>query len=169
VRITAADGTALAAGKGVSLAPGAAVEFHYELPPGIYRAQIIPGWDGALAVQRTFQLETPDPAAIRAADEASAAPAPTKGRAKREDRLEVELRGVLDSNDAGPVFSVILREWDGSERKAQFRLNDKIFGDWVISEYSPAHNTMTVTHGDKLMIIERGTPETLEKLPEEAG
>ena len=113
-----------------------------------------------MPLQKTFQLQPPDPADVRAADQA-AAPVPPSFPIRAKG-VDIELRGVLDGQDSGPIFSVIVHEPDGSERKEQFGLGDTIYGEWTISEFSPEHNTMTVINGDRLLIIERGKVETLD-------
>jgi len=114
----------------------------------------------SMPIQRTFKLDPPDPDVVRAANGAGAPPSARP--APKAKGVEVELRGVLDGPDSAPIFSLIFRESGGKERKEQFKLGDKILGEWTISEFSPAHNTMTVTNGDRLLILERGKAETLD-------
>ena len=73
----------------------------------------------------------------------------------------VELRGVLDAEASQPKFSLIITMPDGTERREQFVLGEKLHGEWVISEFSPAHNTMTLSDGKRLLIVERGKPEEI--------
>jgi hypothetical protein len=138
---------------------GQQVKFIHELGPGIYRVQLIPGTPGEMDLRRTFELAPLDPNAIRPGGDGNMSePAPVP----KPQGIEVELRGALDGPDSTPIFSMILRKPDGSESKAQFRLGDTVYGEWTISEFSPAHNTVTVVNGDRLIVIERGTAETLD-------
>lgn len=136
------------------------VVFYYRLPPGIFRTQLVPAWHGALPVRKTFTLDPPEPAAVRAAD-SEIEPVPTPAPPASEG-IDVELRGVLDGQDSGPIFSIIIHEPGGEERKEQFQLGDKLHEEWVISEFSPAHTTITVVNGDRLLVIERGKVERLD-------
>ncbi len=146
--------------QGLLLASKSRAVFHYALPPGIYRFQLIPGWASSMTLRHTFQLSPPAPAELDV-ESAPVTPPPPAPEVSNETRLEVELKGVLDGRESGPIFSLILREMDGTERKAQFHLGETLFGNWVISEFSPEHTTITVQNGKKLLVIERGEPEVL--------
>jgi hypothetical protein len=75
----------------------------------------------------------------------------------------VELRGVVDGEASQPKFSLIITTPDGQERREQFVLGDKLHGEWSISEFNPAHNTMTLSDGKRLLIVERGKPEEIPR------
>lgn len=160
VRTNGAD-VAYRGDQGLLLPSKSRAVFHYALPPGIYRFQLIPGWPNSLAVGHTFQLTPPAPSEMAPGPPPPAAPPATAPVVSNEVRLEVELKGVLDGRETGPIFSLVLREADGSERKAQYHLGETLFGNWVISEFSPEHTTITVQNGKKLLVIERGHPEVL--------
>jgi len=145
--------------QGLLLGSKSRAVFHYALPPGIYRFQLVPGWPKSLALRHTFQLSPPTPSEI--APPIVPTDIPPAPVVSNEARLEVELKGVLDGRESGPIFSLLLRETDGTERKAQFHLGETLFGNWVISEFSPEHSTITVQNGKQLLVIERGQPEVL--------
>jgi len=131
----------------------------HQVPPGEYRIRLAPQWGGQQPLQQPLELT---PFAVNLEDFFSRDVPQDNGPSVPAGRgATVELRGVLDGQDSDPKFSLILTLPDGTERREQFRLGDKLYGDWIISEFSPAHNTITLYNGEKLLIVERGTPETI--------
>ncbi len=148
------------AAMGLAVAPDGEAVFGYELPPGIYRLQLIPAWRGIMAQRHTFQLDPPPPVVSPASGvDLNATPPPTPSAPKGVD---IELKGVLDAKASSPIFSVVIHQSDGTERQLQFQIGDTVHGEWIISEYNPAHNTITLTKGERLVVVERGTIETLD-------
>jgi hypothetical protein len=155
------DGLAVALDLVVGLAvqPDAEVGVRHELAPGTYRIRLTPEWGAEDALENAFKLEP------FKADLESFFPAePDEGAASSANRgsgVMVELRGVLDGQASQPKFSLILTLPDGTERREQFMLGDTLYGTWTISEFSPAHNTMTLSDGKRLLVVERGKPEEI--------
>lgn len=150
--------------RGLMLPGGAVASLRYALYPGTYRIQITPLWAGGGPLQHTFQLDAfqidpglqPRPAPRPRSDfgESSGKPA---GKP-----VTIELKGVVDGRDSQPKFSIVVTTPDGKETREQYGLGDILYGDWRLSEFSPAHNTVTVTDGERLIIVERGKPEALQ-------
>lgn len=143
---------------GLEVQPGAMVGIRHELVPGTYRVRFTPQWRGAEMQEEVFELK---PFTV---DLEKFFPAPGDAggaTATRGSGVTVELRGVLDGEASQPKFSLIITMPDGTERREQFMLGDKLYGEWSISEFNPAHNTMTLSDGNRLLIVERGKPEEI--------
>lgn len=145
--------------EGLVIQPGTTAGFRHELVAGTYRVRISPQWSDLAPLEHTFtlkpftvDLETFFPSGEEA-DGGATTPSGTG--------VIVELRGVIDGEASQPKFSLIITMPDGTERREQFGLGEKLFGEWVISEFSPAHNTMTLSDGKRLLIVERGKPEEI--------
>lgn len=144
---------------GLAVEPGSSAGIRHELVAGTYRVRISPQWSDIAPPEHTFTLKpfTVDLETFFPADEA----AEGGTTAPLGSGVTVELRGVLDAEASQPKFSVIITMADGTERREQFVLGEKLHGEWVISEFSPAHNTMTLSDGKRLLIVERGKPEEI--------
>lgn len=132
----------------------------HQVGPGTYRVRLTPQWGSGDVLEEIFELE---PFAVNLdtffpADGADAGPATPSGSG-----VKVELKGVVDGEASQPKFSVIITMPNGSEQREQFVLGDKIHGEWTISEFNPTHNTMTLSDGKRLLIVERGKPEEIPK------
>ncbi|MBL7647046.1 MAG: hypothetical protein JNK74_12745 [Candidatus Hydrogenedentes bacterium] len=145
---------------GVPVAAGSQVAVHHQLVPGTYRVQFRPEWGDGTVLEQTFQLEpfAVDLETFFPPEGEGTGSATTSGSG-----VMVELRGVVDGEASQPKFSLIITQPDGTERREQFVLGDKLHGEWSISEFNPAHNTMTLSDGKRLLIVERGKPEEIPK------
>lgn len=145
---------------GVAVASGTQVLVRHQLVPGTYRVQLRPEWGDGTVLEQTFQLEpfAVDLETFFPPEGEEIGTATTSGSG-----VMVELRGVVDGEASQPKFSLIITLPDGTERREQFVLGDKLHGEWVISEFNPAHNTMTLSDGKRLLIVERGKPEEIPK------
>lgn len=146
-------------GAGLQVPAGAVATLHYALAPGSYRVRLEGAWPGAVAHERSLELEAFQidlESFFNRPGEASGS-----GSSPNSVTATVELRGVMDAPDSAPQFSMIVTLPDGSERRAQFGLGDTLAGDWKISEFNPSHNTVTVTDGERIIILERGQAENL--------
>lgn len=149
---------------GLEVSGGGAASFRYELAPGTYRVQLAPRWNGARPLRYTFTLDSFEVdlrSFFNRPESDRPDPDPDAARRPSTPAATVELRGVVTGQDNQPKFSVIVTAPDGETRQDQFELGDALHGDWTISEYSPAFNTITVTDGERLIVVERGTAEPL--------
>ncbi len=143
---------------GLVVAAGGQVGVRHQLVPGTYRVQFRPEWGDGMVLEQTFQLEpfAVDLETFFPPEGEGTGSATTSGSG-----VTVELRGVVDGEASQPKFSLIITQPDGTERREQFVLGDKLHGEWSISEFNPAHNTMTLSDGKRLLIVERGKPEEI--------
>jgi len=149
---------ALDMGEGFAIQPGATAGLRHELVAGTYRVRLSPKWSDLTPLEHSFTLE---PFAVDL-ENFFPAEAEADGTATPSGSgVIVELRGVLDAEASEPKFSLIITMPDGTERREQFVLGEKLHGEWVISEFNPAHNTMTLSDGKQLLIVERGKPEEI--------
>ncbi len=72
--------------------------------------------------------------------------------------VQAELKGIIIGPDREPRFSIILREPDKAPESIDAMLGDKIYGDWVISEYNPTRQTLTLTKDADVLIMSRNRP-----------
>ena len=147
--------------RGLRLPGGGILGLRYDLPPGTYRVRLTPRWESGGAVQHTFELKpfAIDLDAFFSKPEAIGGSG--AGSQSEVTGATIELRGVVDSKESDPTFSIVVTLPDGTERREQHKLGDTLYGAWTISEFSPAHNTITVTDGTRLIVVERGTPQDL--------
>lgn len=152
---------------GLRVPGGSVVALSYALAPGTYRVQVIPQWKAGGAVQHTFQLE---PFAVdmesffNRPDDSLQNGGTASGTSGTATGATVELQGVINnSSNSDPIFSIIVTQPDGTVQREQYKLGDTLYGEWKISEFSPAHNSVTLTDGERLLVVDRGQPETLNQ------
>jgi hypothetical protein len=73
----------------------------------------------------------------------------------------VLLKGILESADGSPRFSIVLTE-DGTEEKLTLGLGEPLISDWIVTEYNPGQSTITLQRDGGLMIIRRGEVYSIE-------
>jgi hypothetical protein len=144
--------------EGFAIQPGTAAGLRHELVAGTYRIRLSPKWSDVAPLEHSFTLE---PFAVDLETFFPAEEAEGGSNTPSGSGVIVELRGVLDGEASQPKFSLIITMPDGTERREQFVLGEKLHGEWVISEFNPAHNTMTLSDGKRLLIVERGKPEEI--------
>jgi len=85
-----------------------------------------------------------------------------------ENSIEVELRGVVTIADKAPRFSLRLHTPDGKSRERVRELGDSVAEGWIIREYNPDQQSITLFNGEDLLIVRRGEKEPLPvSTPEE--
>ncbi|MEA3365873.1 MAG: hypothetical protein U9Q79_09570, partial [Candidatus Hydrogenedentes bacterium] len=85
-----------------------------------------------------------------------------------ENSIEVELRGVVRIADKAPRFSLRLHTPDGKSRERIRELGDSVAEGWIIREYNPDQQSITLFNGEDLLIVRRGEKEPLPvSTPEE--
>ena len=161
----------------VPLRRGADLVLGYSLPPGNYRASLIPSASAGHRRRELFSLpplEEPEPIALDEDNgyfEEQPAPPPPKAESEglqaeiREPLpagVTVELRGAIAAEGRGPRFSIILNTPADGERKLDMMLDDPITGDWYIKEYDPSRQTVTVARGQRVLILTRGQRVVLD-------
>lgn len=149
--------------------PGESAVLTYQLPVGDYRATLKSA-KGSVEQDRSFTLE---PLAVSPPDgvpnEASAAQTPeTQQRPAPSSLLmealsaEATLRGVLTSGDRPARFSIAVTLPDGATSERAYTIGDEVFTNWVVSEFNPSEQTVTLTKGNRIVILRRGEPEKLD-------
>jgi hypothetical protein len=154
--------------------PGETRNMSYTLEPGVYRVSLIAMANGpTLARLKEFIIEPPaapaetsasasPPAGSAPSEEAPAGAAPSEAPAAPARQATVKLQGVLDSQGNDPQFSIVIETADGRIVNERVGLGAPVAGDWFASEYSPATQTLTISNGERLLILERAVAVPIE-------
>ena len=170
----------------VSLGGGDSVRVTYLLPPGSYRAEVAMPKHPDRASARNFTLAeiagaaapveaaeaapsatpeapvVPAEAAVPSAEEsteAAPAEAPTATvtpAPAAPTGATVELQGVINAAGRDPRFIIILRQPGAEPARNYAALGETVYGKWKAAEFNPGPETLTLSDGERLMVLERG-------------
>lgn len=153
--------------------PGDSVTLRYNLPPGKYRMQLTSPLARYKSVTKTFSLDPleeepavkpqaalPSAETEKPAETGDLPPAPSAA-----PYVEIQLQGVMHAPDKKPSFQIELRLPNGQTERKRLSLGDIIHNDWRAIEYSPMKKTLTITNGDRLIILEPGQSYQVESAP----
>lgn len=98
--------------------------------------------------------EAPEPRA----DGAASAP----GRPAPRKTAEVELRGVLLKEGREAHFAMVLYPPEGPPERLSLKLGDPVFGRWTIQELNQDRQTVTLSNGRRLLVLDRNARVALE-------
>ncbi len=162
---------------------------HQELPPDSYRVRLIANADGTI-YEKAFVL--PEPASVREEKPVERAPAASPKTSETEATAvapsettqpeqtqsstatespqrpaflppaDVELRGVVRNEKRAPRFSVALYPQNAPPRYLDLLIGDTLYDPWKITEFNPARQTVTVSDGNRILILNRGQRMPLE-------
>ncbi len=98
--------------------------------------------------------ESPDDAAL--ASEGS--PDETAGNTPipRGNAVEIELRGAVTSVDKAPRFFIHIHTPDGKVQERTRELGGSVAEGWIIREYNPNQQNITLFNGEELLVVRRG-------------
>jgi len=184
--------TAVSQSKEIREVPsGRDVVLHQELPPDSYRVRLIANADGTIYEKR-FVLPEPasvreekpaerEPVAPPKTSEAEApAAAPSMTTQPEQTQpvaatesprrpaflppADVELRGIVIvlNEKRAPRFSVALYPQNAPPRYLDLSIGDTLYDPWKITEFNPARQTVTVSDGNRILILNRGQRMPLE-------
>jgi len=156
--------------------PGRETVFRHTLGPGDYRARIL-SVSGVEMASASVSLPAPptvepevEPVAAPAAsappgppeepaaepEHAASAPNAEPSPARPVAGVDVELRGVARSGKRDPRFSVIVYVPGSEEQHVELTLGDMLYDPWAISEFNPDRQTVTISDGQRMLILNRG-------------
>lgn len=170
---------------------GERVSVTYYLPPGTYRARILAPGGVDRTPMRTFTLvdlpetatseaqETIAPPKPRSTDAAQPPATPSASREEMSDETDtpqntpptpigtsmgaiVALQGVINAEGRDPRFILRIDAPGEDTRRDYTALGDIIFGKWKAAEFNPETQTLTVSDGTRLIVLERGVEMTLD-------
>jgi hypothetical protein len=106
----------------------------------------------------------PEPPKEKEASPGAAEPEPAaKTSASVNAGVAVELRGLITFANREPRFSFVVHQADGTTRTVDLTLGDPLYGAWVVNEYNPARQTVTIIDEDgRLLIVNRGRRVALD-------
>jgi len=173
--------------RNVRVGRGEEVTLRYPLQPGRHRARLVNATGAADAVTALFLIEEPRPAGldvsapnvVRGPEWVSSVadpveePAPAENATASEPEpaprpeptgIDAELRGVvLAGGDRGPRFLIVLHKPDGTEENRDFQLGDALYDPWVVSEFDPSRQAVTIARDDQaIRILNRGKRISLD-------
>lgn len=128
----------------------------------------------AASVEETAEAELPEETAVVSSEEPVAVspdevtgevPATLEAPVVSENTIEVELRGVVAVTDKAPRFSLRIYTPDGKARERVRELGDGVAEGWVIREYNPEQQSITLFNGEDIVIIRRGEREPIPVAP----
>ncbi|GMV99234.1 MAG: hypothetical protein AMXMBFR84_03730 [Candidatus Hydrogenedentota bacterium] len=172
--------------------PGDSREFEYSLDPGEYRAIVNQPDSGHAMVAYPFTLDpiqalgavvetvpapTPTaPPAAAAPTETPPQPASPGGTATGSTGIprallelqaaQVEFQGVLNAPQKDPRFIVSISVPGGRSRKEPLPVLSELYDGWIIAEFNPREQSITVSKDDTLLIMRPGDTVFLTKLPQ---
>lgn len=165
----------------LTLKPGTAATFRYELPPGQYRVFLREGVDKQFAVASMQPMmpatsSGPEPAIEESETELPAAPEEEAEEPLADDPdaamesepeiavpqpvgpllPQVELRGMLLASGRMPQFRLDVTLPDGRVNSLMLSLDDTVYRAWYVAEYNPEEETVTLSNGQRFLILRRG-------------
>jgi len=141
----------------LKIKPAAAADFKYSLPPGEYRVRLLnpTGLREPLVSPLSIAAPEPPPAPV------SPVPAPVEQTNSVIEPpapplpVEVELKGILIGPNREPRFSILLHVPGKAPESIDAMLGDTIHNDWLISEFNPTRQTLTISKEANVLIISR--------------
>lgn len=155
----------------VPIRPGEKLVFVYELEPGQYRVSLLPAKRQGSRISRPFSLEPirAPRTEEQALGDANSTPGPSNVSPDRlsptlADLLsaEVVLRGIIATADRQARFSISVTLSDGRTRRSSYSVGDEVFEGWHVSEFNPQEQTVTLSNGERLLILRNGEPHKIE-------
>ncbi len=154
------------------VASGEAAAFHHTLKPGDYRVRLHARSNDGDVATTTFSLPVspsapanvpvespPPPEAATTAPVQNNPPEPassTSPATPNAETAEVELRGMVNAEAKGARFSIVIFPPDGTISHLDRGVGDPIYGNWIVSEFNPTRQTVTLVNGEHLLILNRG-------------
>ena len=136
------------------VAAGGAERISVSLPPGEYRAKLRNSAHEDIEKQdfRIAAPRIPQDAAHGAFDGFSGEGA----EVVVHERAEVELNLIIDGPNQEPRFAVSLYPPGGAEEQRDLSLRDEVHAGWFLTEYNQNSQTVTLSDGTQVIILERG-------------
>jgi hypothetical protein len=137
--------------------PGATAEFKYSLPPGEYRIQLSSanGAGDPLVSLLSVTAPEPPPAPVLQPIESAEQPEFVPESPEPPLPVEAELKGIIIGPNREPRFSVLLQVPGKTPESIDAMLGDTIYNDWMISEFNPSRQTLTLTKDANVLIMSR--------------
>jgi len=179
------DMTATADASGVQkypsfeIAGGEARTLEYALGAGTYRVRLVQGRP-AETISRKFTLaevpitEAPVAAGAGMAPSVPATAAPVAPAVVESAPIggddatgavppgaTVTLQGVINADGKNPRFVLQLKVPGTFPTRPYLTLGSPIIGDWKAAEYNPALNSLTITDGNRLLVLDRDVEVSL--------
>ena len=79
------------------------------------------------------------------------------------------MQGVVHSEGISPLFKATISYPDGTVDDVSLQLGDAIIGDWVAKEYNKYSRKLTISNGERLLILEAGRQVPLVQSAEKAS
>jgi hypothetical protein len=154
-------------------APGEAVSFQYNVTAGTYQIQVF-SKDSALKAQSKVFTLAPLNITVPAesVEEEPASPSSSPFGQGQENNLltgdaneitEIELQGLFTTLSS-ERFLINLYYGDGRSESRVVGLEETLLEPWETQEFDPNRNTLTITNGTRLVIIQQGVRLSLDQL-----
>jgi hypothetical protein len=153
-------------------------ELEYLLPPGNYRV-VLGGrvWSSVYLEEPAPVLPTePDPV-LEPPEQPVAEPEVTPPAPPVEEpqppetpptvpvptvpTLEVQLKGIVNTPGRDPRFSISVYPPDGRGYTRTYRLGELVYRAWVLAEYNPEQETVTLSNNGEFLVLRRGEQHPL--------
>ena len=73
-----------------------------------------------------------------------------------ENAITLLMQGVIHGDGVEPLFRASIRYPDGRSDNVSLKLGDVILGDWTAKEYNPYTKKLTISNGERMLILEAG-------------
>ena len=119
----------------------------------------------AASVEETAPVASEESVAVSTEEVTGEDPGTLEPRVVRENTIEVELRGVIAVTDKAPRFSLRIHTPDGKVRERVRELGDGVAEGWIIREYNPEQQSITLFNGEDILVVRRGEREPIPVAP----
>ena len=155
----------------VPVATGVSATYTYRLKPGTYRA-VLQAQDSArsrLFPPFTLEAEAPPeattqpglPAAPGEQPAGTPQPQQISEELLRQISSQVELRAIIATPGKPANFSIAVTLPDGRSRTGTYTVGAEVHEGWIVREFNPKEQTVTLAKEKSVLIIRRGDPYIL--------
>ena len=164
----------------IRIGPDQIATFTYRVPPGNYRASLLPIYgEGSIDLPILIDADNvvaPDEAAENEAVESTEPEGstetpleegevegalPEETPISRPSSAEVELRGIITAPGRDPVFSIDVQSISGEIESIRLGLGEELYGGWKVSEFNPDQQTVTLSNEVSIIILRRSERQPL--------
>lgn len=86
-----------------------------------------------------------------------------------ENAITLLMQGVVHGEGVEPLFRTNIKYPDGRSESRSLKLGDAIMGDWTAKEYNPHTKKLTISDGERMLILEAGLQVAIATEPGETS
>jgi hypothetical protein len=157
---------------GMILSQGERATWTYRLAPGDYRVQLRSAHHDTVFAH-SFSLDPlAAPVAVEPVEETAEVaedsdPEEMSPSLLRAVAARAELTGVMNNADGAPKIAIRIELPNGRSLNEAYAIGETLYDEWVITEFNPSENTVTVEKNGTFLILRRRSPIYLTPNPVE--